>query len=251
MELLFKNKVALITGSSFGIGKATAVAFAQKGAQVVLVDCVKDDETLNSIKKLGGEAIFIECDVADENAVKAMIGRVAEVYGQLDFAFNNAGVEGEQAKTADCSVKNWNKVLNINLTGIWLCMKYEIPLMLKQKKGSIVNTSSVAGMMGFMGMPAYVVSKHGIIGLTKTAALEYAREGIRVNAVCPGVIKTPMIDRVTGKIKEEEEKFENLEPVGRMGLPEEVAEAVCFLCSDAASFITGHAMAVDGGWLAQ
>lgn len=251
MKDQFKDKVALVTGGSFGIGRATAIAFANKGAKVAIVDWIEDDETLSIINEAGGDAIFIKCDVSKEDDVRNMVETVWKTFGRLDYAFNNAGVEGEQAITADCTVENWDRTININLRGVWLCMKYEIPLLLKQHKGSIVNNSSVAGLVGFQGLPAYVASKHAIVGLTKTTALEYAKEGIRVNAVCPGVIKTPMIDRFTGKEKTVEKQFVDMEPIGRMGLPEEVAEAVCFLCSDAASFITGNAMAVDGGWISQ
>ena len=251
MEQLFKNKVALVTGGSFGIGRATAIEFAKKGARVVVVDWIEDDETTNLIKKNGGEAIFVKCDVSKEVDVKKMIDLVINTFGRLDFASNNAGIEGDQAKTADCTEENWDKTIGINLKGIWLSMKHELPIMLKQGKGAIVNTASVAGLIGFTSLPAYVASKHGVVGLTKTAALEYVKQGIRVNAVCPGVIKTPMVDRLTGKDKVVEKQYEDMEPIGRMGLPEEVAEAVIWLCSDSASFVTGQALAVDGGWIAK
>ncbi|MEO7982443.1 MAG: SDR family oxidoreductase [Bacteroidota bacterium] len=251
MEMIFKDKVALVTGASFGIGQAAAIAFAQKGASVVIADYIDDNETLDTIKKAGGEAVFIHCDVANEESVQEMIDKTIEYYGSLDYAFNNAGVEGLSAPTHECTSENWDNTIGINLKGLWLCMKYEILHMLKQGKGVIVNNASIAGKVGFPGIPAYVASKHGVIGLTENAALEYAKSGIRVNAVCPGVIKTAMIDRFTGKKKEVEKQFENMEPIGRMGLPEEVAEAVTWLSSDAASFITGHSLAIDGGWLAQ
>lgn len=251
METTFKNKVAIVTGGSFGIGRATAVAFAKKGTKVVIADCVEGSETLNTIKALGGEAIFIQCDVSKTEDVKAMIEKTIATFGRLDYAFNNAGIEGSNGTTQECTEENWDKTIGINLKGIWLCMKYEIPEILKQGKGVIINCASIAGLVGYIGLPAYVASKHGIIGLTKTAALEYAKQGIRVNAVCPGAIKTPMIDRITGNKKEVEEQFAGLEPIGRLGQPEEVANAVLWLCSDEASFVTGHAMAVDGGWVAQ
>ncbi len=251
MENIFQNKVAIVTGGSFGIGRAAAIAFAQRGAKVVIADCVEDSETLTAIKSTGGEAIFIKCDVSGDANVKMMIDQVIENYGRLDYAFNNAGVEGLSALTHECTNDNWEKTIGINLKGVWLCMKYEIPHLLKQSKSAIVNNASIAGLVGFPNIPAYVASKHGVIGLTKNAALEYAKSGMRVNAVCPGVIKTPMIDRFTGKNKEVEKQFESMEPIGRMGRPEEVAEAVVWLCSDAASFVTGHAMPVDGGWVAQ
>lgn len=251
MNTSFKNKTAIVTGGSFGIGKATAIAFAQNGANVVIVDWVTDHETLNVIKAMGGNAIFIQCDVSKPDQVKAMIDQTIATYGRIDYAFNNAGIEGASAVTHECTEENWDKTIGVNLKGVWLCMKYEIAEMLKQGKGAIVNCASVAGLIGFAGLPAYVASKHGIIGLTKTSALECAKLGIRVNAVCPGAIATPMIDRLTGKQKEVEAQFAALEPIGRLGQPDEVANAVIWLCSDEASFVTGNAMTVDGGWVAQ
>ncbi len=252
MEKKFTGKVAVVTGGSFGIGRATAVAFARHGAKVVVADWIEDkeQETIKLIKAAGSEALFIQCDVSKEADVKIMIDKIIEQFGRLDYAFNNAGIEGATSATRDCTEENWDKTININLKGIWLCMKHELPFMLLQGKGAIVNCASVAGLIGLPGLPAYVASKHGVVGLTKTTALENAKTGIRVNAVCPGVIKTPMVDRVTGKDKEVEKQYINMEPVGRMGEPEEVAEAVIWLCSDEASFVTGHAMPVDGGWIA-
>ncbi|HTN05490.1 SDR family oxidoreductase [Agriterribacter sp.] len=251
MEKFFQDKVAIVTGGSFGIGRAAAIAFAERGAKVAIADWVEDNETLNAIKSSGGDAIFIKCDVSGDESVSAMVDKTMTQYGRLDYAFNNAGVEGLSAPTHECTNENWDKTIAINLKGVWLCMKYEIPHMLKQGKGAIVNNASIAGLVGFVNIPAYVASKHGILGLTKNAALEYAKSGIRVNAVCPGVIKTAMIDRFTGKDKVVEKQFQSMEPVGRMGQPEEVAQAVIWLCSDAASFVTAHPMAVDGGWVAQ
>ena len=247
----FEHKVALVTGGSFGIGKATALAFAKNGAKVVIADWIENPETLDSIKKSGGDAIFVKCDVSNEKNVKALLKKTISTYGRLDYAFNNAGIEGKSASIHECSEDNWDKTLNINLKGIWLCMKNEIPEMIKQGKGVIINCSSVAGLVGYQGLPAYVASKHGVIGLTKTAALEYAKIGIRVNAVCPGVIQTPMIDRLTGKKKELIEQFTALEPMKRFGRAEEIANTVIWLCSDEASFVTGIAMPVDGGFVAQ
>lgn len=251
MKTPFNNKVTMITGGSFGIGRATALAFAKKGAKIVIVDWREGKETLDLIKKSGGEAIFIKCDVSDASDVKSMVEKTMTAFGRIDYAFNNAGIEGEQATTHECTDENWEKTIGVNLTGVWHCMKNQIPIMQKQGNGVIINCASVAGLVGFSGLPAYVASKHGIVGLTKTAALEYAKSGIRVNAVCPGVIKTDMIDRLTGSQKEAEEQFAEMEPVGRLGEPEEVANAVVWMCSDEASFVTGHAMAVDGGWVAQ
>jgi NAD(P)-dependent dehydrogenase (short-subunit alcohol dehydrogenase family) len=251
METTFKDKVALVTGGTSGIGRATAIAFAEKGAKVVIADWIENEDTLNLIKASGCEAIFVKCDVSKATEVKAMVEKTIAAFGRLDYAFNNAGIEGITAKTPDCTEENFDKTIAVNLKGIWLCMKYEIPEILKQGKGVIINCSSVAGLVGFAGLPAYVASKHGVVGLTKTTALEYAKLGIRVNAVCPGVIQTPMIDRLTGKTKEAIEQFKGLEPIGRFGLPDEIANAVIWMCSDEASFVTGHAMAVDGGFVAQ
>ena len=251
METTFKNKVALVTGGASGIGRATALAFAKKGAKVAVVDWKENDEMVDLIKELGSEAIFIKCDVSKTDDVKAMVAQTIAAFGRLDYAFNNAGIEGASAPTQDCSEENWDKTIGVNLKGVWLCMRYEIPEILKQGKGAIVNCASVAGLVGFAGLPAYVASKHGIVGLTKTTALECATQGIRVNVVCPGVIQTPMIDRLTGKTKEGIERFKGFEPIGRFGLPEEIANAVVWMCSDEASFVTGHVMAVDGGFTAQ
>ncbi len=251
MEKQFKDKVAIVTGGSFGIGKATAILFAQHGAKVVIADNVDDSETLDTIKKAGGTAIFTKCDVSKESDVINMVEKTIDNYGRLDFAFNNAGIEGLRAPAHECTNDNWQRVMSVNLDGVWFCMKHQIPHMLKQGKGAIVNNASVAGLVGFGGIPAYVASKHAVVGLTKNTALDYAKLAIRVNVVCPGIIKTPMIDRFTGKDKEVEKQFTDMEPVGRMGEPEEVAEAVIWLCSDASSFVTGQALAVDGGWVAQ
>lgn len=250
MERIFENKVVIVTGASFGIGRATAIAFAKRGAKVVIADYIEDYSTLKEIQGGDGSAIFVKCDVAKNTDVLQLVKQTIDTFGRLDFAVNNAGIEGMTASTHECTEENWDKTINVNLKGVWLCMKHEIAHMLKQGKGAIVNTASVAGLIGFPGLPAYVVSKHGIVGLTKTAALENAKQGIRINAVCPGVIRTPMVDRITGKDKTVEKTYEDMEPVGRMGEPEEVAEAIVWLCSDGASFVTGHAMAVDGGWIA-
>ena len=253
MEKIFENKVVIVTGGSFGIGRATAVAFAQRGARVVIADWVEDEnqESLVAIKQAGAEGIFVKCDVSKSADVQLLLEKCISTYGRLDYAFNNAGIEGVQGITHECTEENWDKTINVNLKGIWLCMKFEITQMLKNGGGVIVNCASVAGLNGFAGLPAYVSTKHGVVGLTKTAALEYAQKGIRVNDVCPGVIHTAMIDRLTGMEKEVEKQFVGLEPLGRMGSPEEVAEAVVWLCSDASSFVTGISLPVDGGFIAQ
>jgi NAD(P)-dependent dehydrogenase (short-subunit alcohol dehydrogenase family) len=248
-----QGKVALVTGGGSGIGRATALTFAVEGAKVVVADVVVDggEETVRMIKAAGGDAVFIQTDVTKAAEVEAMVKQVVDAYGRLDCAFNNAGIEGATALTHECTEENWDRVVAIDLKGVWLCMKYEIPQMLKQGGGVIVNTASVAGLVGFQAIPAYVASKHGVNGLTKTAALEYAKSGIRVNAVCPGVIHTPMVERFFKANPQASETMSALEPVGRLGKPEEIAAAVVWLCSDASSFVTGLPMAVDGALTAQ
>jgi NAD(P)-dependent dehydrogenase (short-subunit alcohol dehydrogenase family) len=206
-------------------------------------------------KRLGpslprGERL-VKTDVSRAEDVASLIQRTIQSYGQLDFAFNNAGIEGMMATTAECTEANWDRTLAVNLKGVWLCMKHELQHMLVRRRGAIVNCSSIAGLVGFQGLPAYVASKHGIVGLTRTAAIEYARLGIRINAVCPGVIATPMVDRIVKEHPEMEGQLTAGEPVGRIGRPEEIAAAVLWLCSGGASFVTGQAVAVDGGWIAQ
>jgi NAD(P)-dependent dehydrogenase (short-subunit alcohol dehydrogenase family) len=253
-EQRFSGKVALVTGGASGIGQACAQLFAREGASVIVSDVALEggQHTVRLIEEDGGEASFVEADVSKAAQVEALVGRTVETYGHLDYAFNNAGIEGRMAtNTADYPEEDWDRVIAINLKGVWLCMKHEILQMLSQGAGSIVNNSSVEGLVGLQGTSAYAASKHGVVGLTKTAALEYAQSGIRVNAVCPGLIRTPMVKRYSRGDAEIEAQFAAVEPVGRMGTPEEVAEAVVWLCSEAASFVTGHAMAVDGGFLAR
>lgn len=253
MAALLTGKVALVTGGSTGIGRASALTFAREGAKVVVADVVVDkaEETVRLIKEAGGDARFVKTDVTHAAEVEALVQQVVDTYGRLDCAHNNAGIEGAVATTAEYKEEDWDRVIQVNLTGVWLCMKYEIPQMLKQGGGAIVNTASGAGLVGAPGMPAYVASKHGVVGLTKTAALEYAKSGIRVNSMCPGVIETPMVERLTGGNPGMMEGFVANHPIGRAGRPQEIAESVVWLCSDAASFVTGHAMAVDGGITAQ
>jgi NAD(P)-dependent dehydrogenase (short-subunit alcohol dehydrogenase family) len=247
------GKVALVTGGGSGIGRATALAFAREGAKVVVADVVVAGgaETVARIQQVGGEATFVKTDVSQATEVEALITATVAAYGRLDCAHNNAGVEGVEALTADYPEADWDRVISINLKGVWLCMKYELPQMQRQGAGAIVNTASIAGLVGAHRMSAYVASKHAVAGLTKTAALEYAKAGIRVNAVCPGVIRTPMVERIFSRHPRAETHMTGLEPIGRLGTPEEVAAAVVWLCSDAASFVTGHTLAVDGGVVAQ
>jgi len=252
-----ESKVALVTGGGSGIGRSTALSFAREGARVVVADVQADsgEATVEMISKAAGEARFVKADVSRADEVEALVARTVEVFGRLDCAFNNAGIEGDPmlSSLTECTVEEWDRVMGINLTGVWLCMKYEVPQMLRHGGGSIVNTASVAGLIGpgWVGSPAYIASKHGVIGLTKAAALAYAKADIRVNAVCPGVVRTSLVERHIKSNPRLEALLVAKEPAGRMGYPEEVAAAVVWLCSDAASFVTGHSLAVDGGVLAQ
>ena len=246
----FTGRVAFVTGAANGIGRATALAFAREAANVVVADVSEEgnQETSRMIEEQGGRALAIRCDVTRAEGVKAALERIVAAFGRLDFAFNNAGIEPRKpAPTADYDEEEWNRIIRINLSGVFLCMKYEIPLMLKQGGGAIVNTASGAGVKGFAGQAAYTAAKHGVVGLTKSAALDYASQNIRVNAVCPGIIATPMMNRFTGGTAEGEQRVIAQEPIGRMGKPEGIAATVVWLCSDAAAFVVGHAMVVDGG----
>jgi NAD(P)-dependent dehydrogenase (short-subunit alcohol dehydrogenase family) len=248
----FEGKVALVTGSGNGIGQATALAFARERAKVVVsdIDAGAAEETVRLIKDLGCEAIFVKADVAKEPDIKALIEAAVNAYGALDCAVNNAGIEGDVLPIAENPLENWERVIRINLTGVWLCMKYEIRQMLRQGRGAIVNMASIEGLIAFPGASPYVASKHGVNGLTKTAALELMQSNIRVNSVCPGFIDTAMIDRVVKPVPEIETLIA-MSPSGRRGRPEEVAEAVLWLCSDKASFVSGHTMTVDAAYVAQ
>lgn len=245
----FVEKVAFVTGAASGIGRAAALAFAREGASVVVAD-VSDQgsqDTVRMIEERGGRALALRCDVTRPEDINAALNRTVETFGRLDFAFNNAGIEQPVTATAEITDETWRRIIDVNLQGVFLCMKYQIPIMLGQGTGAIVNTSSGAGVKGFAGQAAYAAAKHGVLGLTKSAALDYASHGIRINAVCPGIIHTPMMDRFAHGTFEGRERVIAQEPIGRMGTPQEIAEAVVWLCSDAAAFMVGHAMVIDGG----
>lgn len=242
--------VALVTGAGLGIGRSISLLFAGRGAKVAVADAVPEnaEETVRLIKEAGREAFFVKTDVSKGAEVESLINEIVKIYGRLDYACNNAGIDGDACSTADSTEKNWDRVINLNLKGVWLCMKHEIGQMLKQGGGTIVNIASIAGLVGMQGLPAYCASKHGVLGLTKTAALEYAPAGIRVNAVCPGATLTPMVHQLVAAQPELVENIKSDHPLGRFADPEEIAEAVIWLCSDASSFVTGHPLLVDGGY---
>src|SRR5436853_4581767 len=249
----YTGKVAFVTGAGGGIGRATALTFAREGASVVVADVSEqaNQQTARMIEELGGRALAVRCDVTRTEDVRGALEKTIATFGRLDVAFNNAGIEYTIKPTAEVTEEEWDRIIDIDLRGVFLCMKYEIPLMLKHGGGAIVNTSSGAGIIGIKGNPAYTAAKHGVIGLTRAAALDYAPSNIRVNAVCPGYIDTPMMARFTGGTPEGRARVISEEPIGRMGGPEEIANAVVWLCSDAAAFVVGHAMVVDGGQTVQ
>ena len=248
----FAGKVALVTGAGSGIGLATAKAFGEAGASVVLADRREDAvrAAAEGLSASGGKALAVRCDVTDDTQVASMIDRTVSTFGRLDAAFNNAGVIQRRVDTAEISGDEWDRVMAINLRGVWSCMKYELPQMLRNGGGAIVNCSSIGGVIGVPGLAAYHAAKHGVIGLTKTAALEYATRKIRINAICPGTINTPMAESLTGGDPKILAEFLKDEPIGRIAEPEEVAAAVLWLCSPGASYVVGHALLVDGGYTA-
>jgi NAD(P)-dependent dehydrogenase (short-subunit alcohol dehydrogenase family) len=258
---IFSGKVAIVTGGTSGIGRATAIAYAQQGAKVVVAGrrSIEGEETIKIIKDAGGEALFIQTDVTQESDVKAMVDRTVEVFGRLDIAFNNAGTHGENSSLSDQPDAEYDRIMNVNVKGVWLSMKHEILQMLRQGNGafasggttSIVNTSSILGVVAMPSVPLYTASKYAVEGLTKAAALQYAKSGIRINAVGPGAIATDMFEKATGGQDEAKAYMAGLHPMGRVGQPSEVANAVLWLSSDRASFVTGETLMVDGGYIAQ
>lgn len=248
---MFEGKVALVTGGASGIGRAAAIEFARRGARTVVSDVSPaGEETVGLIRQAGGEAVFVRADVSKGDEVEKLVRGAVASWKRLDFAFNNAGIEGEMLPLAETTEAGFDRIIAVNLKGVWWCMRHELPQMLAQRGGAIVNCSSIAGLVGFAGSGSYVASKHGVVGLTRAAALDYAKAGIRVNAVCPGVIRTPMIDRAVPD-PAARAALEGGAPMARIGEPEEIAKAAAWLCSDEASFVTGQAIAVDGGWTVQ
>ena len=249
----FEGRVALVTGGGSGIGRASAIALAREGAKVVIGNrnVQRGEETVAMIQKAGGTASFKKTDVTVAAEIKALVDHAVKTYGGLDLAFNNAGVEGDVAPLVEQTEASYNAVMDVNVKGVWLSMKYEIPLMLERGGGAIVNCSSVAGLIGFPNMAIYMASKHAVIGLTKVAAIEYSAQGIRINAVNPAVIDTEMVDRLAVGLSMKKDELAPLHPIGRIGRVEEVAEAVVWLCSGKSSFVTGHSLIVDGGFTAR
>ncbi|MBL8150297.1 MAG: SDR family oxidoreductase [Blastocatellia bacterium] len=253
MSKRFEGKVALITGATSGIGRTTAIEFAKEGAKVVVSGRREAEglETVEQIKAVGGDAIFVKADVAKEEDVKNLVEETVKHYGKLNIAFNNAGFEGLVAPITEQTVENYNAVMDANLKSLFFSLKYEIPEIIKQGGGAITNNSSIAGLIGMAGVSIYVAAKHAVLGITKAAALEVAKSGIRINAVSPAAIQTDMFERFTDRDSEKKSYMEALHPIGRVGRPEEIASAVLFLSSDESSFITGHSLNIDGGFTAQ
>ncbi|WP_265109787.1 SDR family NAD(P)-dependent oxidoreductase [Halosolutus halophilus] len=246
------NAVAIVTGASTGIGRAAASRFVEEGARVVVADVNVEDgeETVDELEAMGGEATFVETDVSERADVQAMVETAVDTYGRLDFAFNNAGIEGASGPASEQPLDNWERVIDVNLKGVFLGLRAEIPAILESGGGAIVNTSSIAGVVGFPELSPYVASKHGVVGLTRAAALEYSGEGVRVNVICPGVIDTPMVER-SSEADGNVEQAIAATPMGRLGEPEEIGDAAVWLCSADSSFVTGETMVIDGGYVSQ
>jgi len=250
--MLLENKIALVTGAGSGIGRASTLRLAAEGAMIAVsdVNVPHGEETARQIQAMGGQAFFMKCDVARPNEVEAFVEATVQRFGGLDVAVNNAGVGGALMNTETLDEATWDFVMNVNLKGVWLCMKYEIPQMVKRGGGAIVNIASIAGLLGFRGNAVYSASKHGVIGLTKSTALEVARQGIRVNAICPGFTETAMVTTMIDEVPRMKDGVMNSSPMRRLGRVEEIADAVLYMASDMSSFVNGHALAIDGGTVA-
>jgi NAD(P)-dependent dehydrogenase (short-subunit alcohol dehydrogenase family) len=247
--MMMDRKVAIVTGGNSGIGRATAIALAREGAKVTVAArrASEGEETVRLVKEAGSDAIFVKTDVAIENDVKSLVEKTVDTYGKLDYAVNNAGIGEKMTPLVEQTSEKFDQIMNTNVRGVWLSMKYEIPMMIKNGGGAIVNTSSGAGLVGFPQMPVYIASKHAVLGLTKSAALEYAKSGIRINAIAPGGVETDMLMQTVGDDHQFLETFRSMHPIGRIGRPEEIANTIVWLLSDKASFVLGHTLLVDGG----
>jgi NAD(P)-dependent dehydrogenase (short-subunit alcohol dehydrogenase family) len=247
--MMMDRKVAIVTGGNSGIGRATAIALAREGAKVTVAArrASEGEETVRLVKEAGSDAIFVKTDVAIENDVRSLVEKTVDTYGKLDYAVNNAGIGEKMTPLVEQTSEKFDQIMNTNVRGVWLSMKYEIPMMIKNGGGAIVNTSSGAGLVGFPQMPVYIASKHAVLGLTKSAALEYAKSGIRINAIAPGGVETDMLMQTVGDDHQFLETFRSMHPIGRIGRPEEIANTIVWLLSDKASFVLGHTLLVDGG----